>query len=105
MVFWFSFIDMEPGNDSPLKNDPKISVLEISRLLIELKDERPDICVRVRLIGNNFCRLINVTETQVVLNDESKNKLMFLPINEIMQFEIDRSFQNFQAHNHYDVVI
>ena len=100
---------MQPESDPMLRNDPKISVLETRRLLIELKDKRPDICVRVRLIGklwqNNFCRLINVTETQVVLNDESKNKLVFLPINEIMQFEMDHSFQNFQAHNHYDVVI
>jgi hypothetical protein len=85
-----------------------ISVLELKRLLVDLKEKRPDICVRYRLLGEmwvvNSMRVIKVTEKGVMLNDEQKNLLISLPdLSSIMQFEIDAPFMGFQPHFHYNV--
>lgn len=85
-----------------------ISVLELRRLLIDLRDKRPDICFRCRLIGEmwllHFMRIVVVNERSVILNDEVSNKLLTIrELNHIMQFEIDHRFQNFQPYFHYGV--
>jgi hypothetical protein len=90
------------------KNMTLISVLELKRLLVELKDRRPDICFRYRLLGEmwkpNFMRIIDISEKGAVLNDENNNKLLFLPdLTQVMQFELDAKFQQFQPHFHYEV--
>lgn len=87
----------------------KVAVLALKRLLVELKDHRPDICVRYRLLGQmwakNFLRVVQVTELGVVLNDEATNRLVNIPdLSHIMQFELDKAFQSFQPYIHYDVV-
>jgi len=86
----------------------EISVLELKRLLIELRDKRPDICIRFRLLGEmwfpHFTRIILVTETGVILNNEVSNTLVNVTLlSQVMQFEIDRRFQNFKPHFHYDL--
>jgi hypothetical protein len=85
-----------------------ISVLELKRLLVDLKQKRPDICFRYRLLGEmwmtNAMRVISVTEKGVLLNDEPTNKLLTISdLSLIMQFEIDAPFQGFQPHFHYHV--
>ena len=85
-----------------------VSVLELKRLLIELSDKRPDICIRFRLLGEmwfpHFMRIIIVTEGGVLLNNEVSNKLVRVyDLGNVMQFEIDRTFQNFKPHNHYSI--
>lgn len=85
-----------------------ISVLELKRLLVDLREKRPDICVRYRLLGEmwvvNSMRVIKVTDNGVMLNDEQNNRLINLPdLSSIMQFEIDAPFQGFQPHFHYNV--
>ena|SRR5687768_8191232 len=85
-----------------------ISILELKRLLTELKDKRPDICFRYRMLGElwipNFHRVIRVTDNGVILNDEVSNRLRNIAdLSGIMQFEIDNSFQNFEPHFHYEV--
>ena len=85
-----------------------MSVLELKRLLVDLQDKRPDICVRYRLLGEmwvvNAMRVIKVTDKGVMLNDEQNNHLVNVPdLSSIMQFEIDAPFQGFQPHFHYDV--
>jgi hypothetical protein len=85
-----------------------VTVLELKRLLIELTDKRPDICVRFRLIGEmwfqHFTRIIVVTETGVIINDEVSARLIRVrDLSNVMQFEIDRGFQNFKPHYHYTV--
>lgn len=87
----------------------EISVLELKRLLIELHEKRPDICVRFRLLGEmwllQFMRVVLVTDTGVILNNEVSNELVRVrDLTYVMQFEIDRRFQNFRPHNHYNVV-
>jgi hypothetical protein len=83
-----------------------VAVLELRRLLYAVKDLRPDICVRFRLIGQmwqtNFLQIISLTEKGVTLNDENGNKLVFIQdLADVMQFELDYSFQQYQAHCHY----
>jgi hypothetical protein len=91
------------------KSKNLISVLELKRLLVDLKEKRPDICVRYRLLGEmwitNSLRVVHVTEKGVIFNDESKNKMVTLAdLASVMQFEIDAPFQGFQPHYHYDVM-
>ena len=90
-----------------VKTKTLISVLELKQLLIELRDKRNTICFRYRLLGEmwkqNFMRIVDVTEKCVVLTDETANKLIFLDLSLVMQFEIDAAFQNYQPHFHYEV--
>ena len=86
----------------------KIAVLELRRLLVELKEHRPDICVRYRIIGQmwaqNFLRVVHVTDEGVLLNDETSNKLITIPnLSQVIQFELDKAFQSYQPYFHYEV--
>jgi hypothetical protein len=86
----------------------EVTTLELRRLLIELRDKRPDICIRFRLLGEmwfqQFTRIIVVTETGVILNNEVSNRLRKVnDLLNVMQFEIDHTFQNFKPHYHYSV--
>lgn len=86
-----------------------VTVLELKRLLVELKDKRKDISIRFRLIGEmwkpHFLRIIDVTDNGLVVNDEANNTLLFLrDLSVIMQFEMDARFQAYEPHFHYDVV-
>jgi hypothetical protein len=90
------------------KSRSLISVLELKRLLVDLKEKRPDICVRYRLLGEmwvvNFMRVIHITERGVMLNDERTNRLLNVTdLSSVMQFEIDAPFHGFEPHFHYDV--
>lgn len=81
-------------------------MLELRRLLYELKDQRPDICVRFRLLAEmwqpNFMRVIKLTENGVVLLSERNSESVFIKdLREIVQFEIDARYQNYHPHNHY----
>jgi hypothetical protein len=85
-----------------------VSVLVLKRLLVELKEKRPDICIRYRCMGElwrqNFTRVVFITDRGVFLNDEVLNKLITIPdLSIIMQFELDNRFQNFQPYFHYNV--
>ena len=87
----------------------KVAVLELRRLLVELKEHRPDICIRYRLIGQmwaqNFLRVIQISDPGVLLSDETSNKLVTIPdISQIIQFELDKPFQFYQPYFHFEVV-
>jgi len=87
----------------------KVAVLELRRLLFELKEHRPDICFRYRLLGHmwadHFLRVIHLTDRGVLLNDETSGKFLKVPdLSQIMQFELDKPFQLYQPYYHYDVV-
>lgn len=92
-------------------NDPTktVGVIELRRLLVEIKEHRPDICFRYRLIGQmwaaDFLRVIAFTDKGVVVNNESSNKLLTVSnLAHIMQFELDKPFQSYRPYFHYDVV-
>ena len=107
-LFLFKFLNMQTLGDTVESNKSLISVLELKRLLIDLKEKRPDICIRYRLLGEmwvmNSMRVIHVTENGALLNDEQNNRLINLvDLSSVMQFEIDAPFQGFQPHFHYNV--
>jgi hypothetical protein len=84
-----------------------VSVLELKRLAVEIKELSPNICIRYRLLGSmwksHFVRIVNVTENRMLVNDETENKLISIDLGDVMQFELDNKFQNFEPHYHYDV--
>jgi hypothetical protein len=91
-----------------VRNKNLISVLELKRLLIDLKDKRPDICFRYRLLGEmwvtNCTSVLYVGDRGLLLSDEVSGKLISISdLSAIMQFELDAPFQGFQPHFHYDV--
>lgn len=92
-------------------NEPakEVSVVELRRLLVELKEHRPDICIRYRMLGQmwaqNFLRVVLVTARGVLLNDETENKLKTIPdLSQIIQFELDKPFQSYRPYFHYEII-
>jgi hypothetical protein len=91
------------------ENGHKISSVELKRLLIDLKEKRPDICIRLRLIGemwySNFMSITAVSEKGATLKDETDGKMIPITnLNNVMQFELETQFQNYQPHYHYQVM-
>jgi len=89
------------------KSSP-IHVLELRRLLYELKDRRPDICVRFRLIGEmwqpSFLQLFKFTENGVVLVHPTTNQhVLVSDLYKVIQFEVESTFQMYRPHFHYKV--
>ena len=87
-----------------------VHFLELRRLLTDLKDHAPNVCIRFRLIGelwqNSYFKILKLTDDGVALLDDPSNKLVFIKnLNDIMQFEVDGPFRNFQPHVHYSVKI
>jgi hypothetical protein len=88
-------------------NKTLISVVELRRLMVDLAEKRPDICIRFRLLGElwnvYFLRIMRVTEKGALLFDDHNNMVSISDLNFVMQFEIDRPFQGFQPYYHYEV--
>jgi hypothetical protein len=88
----------------------EVTVLELRRLLVELAEHNTNVCIRLRSLGDmwqtNFCKVLKLTEEGVALVDDSANKLFFVQdLNNVMQFEIDGQYQNYQPHYHYTVKV
>lgn len=86
----------------------QIPALELRRLLHELKDNGLDIRVRFRFIGKMWqsahMRVLHVTEKGVGLHDEHSKKLILVDdLSQVMQFELDQPYQQYQPHFHYSV--
>ncbi|HYC87552.1 MAG TPA: hypothetical protein VEB86_20100 [Chryseosolibacter sp.] len=74
----------------------------------ELKERRPDIGIRYRLLGEmwmaNFMTIIQLTKSGVLLRDDVNQKLFSLSdLSTIMQFELDSPFAGYQPFFHYEV--
>ena len=85
-----------------------VSILELRRLLVELADKRPNVCIRPRLMGEmwavHFMRVISTTEKGVLFfHEENSRYFSVSDLSYIMQFELDNRFQEFQPHFHYEV--
>lgn len=85
-----------------------ISVVDFQRLLTDLKERRPDISIRYRLLGemwtDHFMSVFYITTKGVLLNDDVTHKLIAISdLSNIMQFEIDNPFQGYQPYFHYEV--
>lgn len=90
-----------------IANKTLISTLELRRLIADLIDKRPDICIRFRLLGElwqpHFMRVNKITEKGAIFFDETNNLVSVGDLNFVMQFEIDKPFQVFQPYYHYEV--
>lgn len=88
-------------------NKTLISVVELRRLMVDLSEKRPDICIRFRLLGElwnvNFLRVVRITEKGSILLDDTQGLVSISDLHFVMQFEIDKPFQGFQPFYHYEV--
>jgi hypothetical protein len=85
-----------------------ISIIELRRLLIDIKEHRPDIAIRFRLLGQmwlkNFMNIFIVSESGIVMVDPQTKAAEIIPdVSHIIQFEIESKFQVYQPNYHYTV--
>jgi hypothetical protein len=89
------------------KSMTTFSGLEVKALMLNLT-RTPNICFRFRVIGEmwmkNLMQITAVNERTALFFDEVDTKYYLVRINNIMQFEIDARFQNFQPYFHYGIV-
>lgn len=88
-------------------NKTLISVLELRRLLVDLHEKRPDICIRFRLLGElwntHFLRVMRMTGKGALFFDQNSHLISISDLSFVMQFELDKPFQGFQPYYHYEV--
>jgi hypothetical protein len=87
----------------------KVSVAELRRLFFDIRDRRPDVRVRVRILGKmwaeSFCSIDFISGGQVVLFDSTEDHYHYVNnINDIIQFELECPFLGYIAFYHYEVV-
>lgn len=84
-----------------------IPVSELRRLIADLAEKRPDICIRFRLLGElwivHFLRVMKATEKGGLFFDENNHLVSVADLSFVMQFELDKPFQGFQPFYHYEV--
>lgn len=86
----------------------QISTLELKRLLYTIKDLSPEICIRVRFLGEMWCtdfmRVAGLNDNEATFYDERNHRHILIPdLTYVMQFELDGQFQQYQPHFHYTV--
>jgi hypothetical protein len=95
------------GVETIMTEKTLLSALELKRLITDIKDHEPNVCIRFRLIGEmwqmHMMRIITVTENRVLIHNGITNKLISIDLNNVMQFEIDGRFRDIQPHYHYEV--
>jgi hypothetical protein len=98
---------MRFGNEM-MNKASTFSALQLKQLLIDIAEHASNVCVRFRLLGEmwqtHMSRVVSVSETRVLINDEIRNKLISIDLNFVMQFEIDNKFKGFQPYFHYEVI-
>jgi hypothetical protein len=106
-LFKLQVLSMQFRGERIMTDEPTLSSIKLRQLLTDLKDHGQNTCVRFRMLGdmwqNHFMRVVSVSEDRVLLHDEEKNKLVSVPLNSIMQIEIDHKFKEYQPHNHYTI--
>ena len=85
-----------------------VSAAELRGLLADILINSPGTCVRFRLFGElwqrQFMRIVNVTAREITLRNEATGQIEVVPnIGNVLQFEIDTKFRNYQPHFHYEV--
>ena len=94
--------------ESVYEKNNAVSVVELKRLLTELSEKKPGVCVRFRLLGElwakSFMTIANLSPRGVLLKDDSTNIFVAISnLTDVVQFEIDEPFQAYKPYNHYDV--
>jgi hypothetical protein len=75
---------------------------------MELAEHGNGVCIRFRQMGelwqSQHYKILRMTENGIALIDEPSNKLVFISeLSNVMQFELDSRFQNYQPNVHYSV--
>lgn len=89
-------------------SDSKIAIIEFKKLLHNLRDLRPDLGIRVRLMGemwqNRHSRVLQVTENGAALQDPQTRAIVIIrDLSHVMQFELEEPFQHYRPYHHYSV--
>ena len=92
-----------------MNNSSTISLYELRGLLVLLRDEKPDVSIRLRLSGQlwweRFAKVIFIEGNKAIFNDEASVKLIIVSsLADVMEFEIDQPCQNLQPHFHYNLI-
>jgi hypothetical protein len=91
-------------------NKEVVTTSELHSLLCDLRDKSPDTCIRFRLIGkmwnDSFLNVRAVTEKGAVFeNCNASSGVIGIPdLSNIIQFELENAFGNYQPHHHYLVL-
>jgi hypothetical protein len=84
-----------------------IDFLELKRLLTDILEKRPEISIRYRLIGhlwnNNFFAIKTLVDDDVIFVELSLQKNIRVRIQDIIQIELDGSFQAYRPNFHYTI--
>jgi hypothetical protein len=95
------------GGLRTILNLAQVSIVALQRLLVELKERKPNVCFRFRVMGEmwhpNFVRIISINDKTVMLLDQQANKLLTVNLSLIVQFEIDIGYQEYSPNFHYTV--
>lgn len=98
------------SNEMDEKKIGEVSTTQLKRLLSRLADyPESEVCIRTRILGEmwhpNFMRVLRLSDKGVVmLNDETLRKAVIIPFaRDIIQFELDKRFENYSPHFHYTV--
>lgn len=91
-----------------MNSDQTVTIIELRRLLHELRDKSSHVGIRFRMIGEmwhlSHQNVIRLSDAGVVLYDGGANKIRVISdLRRVMQFELDGRFQNYQPHVHYGV--
>ena len=90
-----------------MKSKENLSLPELKRLLVELKQLDSNNKVRLRMLGkmweNQFHTIISITSENVLITRSEKNQLNFFPIKDIIQLELEDRFQDYESLVHYRV--
>jgi hypothetical protein len=91
-----------------MRNNSLITVPELCSLLHELIEKRPDIGIRFRMLGemwlNHFMHAAFLAgKSGIFKHEQNGNLIAIQDLSNVMQFELDHSFNNFQAYFHYEV--
>jgi len=106
----FISINFMDGRSQLARSSDTISLLELKRLLHDLKDTNADVDIRFRFLGqmwqSSFLKVFVVTDTGAVLFNRINSQVEIITnFADVIQFELDSRFQVYQPNNHYSVLI
>src|SRR3954468_16918841 len=92
-----------------MKCERQISTMDFTKLLYEVRDHKPNVCIRFRRIGHmwasNFMQIVDIQESGAVFYDPVIGEFVYVHrMADIMQFEIDIRYMEYQPHFHYELI-
>jgi len=87
----------------------QVLTMELKRLLYDIRDRKPNVCVRFRRIGQmwerDFMQVVDMSERGAVFYNQEIEEFVYVgDLVDIMQFELDVRYYNYEPHFHYEVL-